>query len=190
MLRERETAAASTPRSSVAISFGSPASESGVTRLDLNDILIRHPQAAFLMRIAGDSMREAGIDDGDLALVDRAVERGARAVVIAVSTTSSSAGACCRRGSEVRLQAADPACADIVAPAKATDFEIWGVVTHVVRPLAGLRPAMFALVDVNNMYVSCERVFRPRADGQAGGRAVSTTTAPASPAATRPRTWA
>jgi hypothetical protein len=68
-------AAASPPRSSVAISFGSPATESGVARLDLNDILIRHPQAAFLMRIAGDSMRGAGVDDGDLALVDRAHRR-------------------------------------------------------------------------------------------------------------------
>ena len=57
----------SSPRSSVAISFGSPASESGVTRLDLNDILVRHPQAAFLMRIAGDSMRQAGVDDGEVA---------------------------------------------------------------------------------------------------------------------------
>jgi hypothetical protein len=72
------------PRSSVAISFGSPASESGVTRLDLNDILVRHPQAAFLMRIAGDSMREAGVDDGDLALVDRALTAAHGQVVIAI----------------------------------------------------------------------------------------------------------
>ena len=72
MPRDRPGAAAP-PRSSVAISFGSPATESGVGRLDLNEILVRHPQAAFMMRIAGDSMREAGVCDGDLALVDRAL---------------------------------------------------------------------------------------------------------------------
>jgi len=32
-------------RSSVAIGFGSPADDTGVTRLDLNDLLIKHPQA-------------------------------------------------------------------------------------------------------------------------------------------------
>ena len=36
-------------RASVAIGFGSPAGDTGVTRLDLNDILVRNPQASFLM---------------------------------------------------------------------------------------------------------------------------------------------
>ncbi len=66
-------APASATRASVAIGFGSPSGDSGVTRLDLNDILIRHPQATFLMRAAGDAMRRAGIDSGDLLLVDRAI---------------------------------------------------------------------------------------------------------------------
>ena len=39
-------------RASVAIGFGSPADDTGVTRLDLNDILVKHPQATFLMRVA------------------------------------------------------------------------------------------------------------------------------------------
>jgi hypothetical protein len=72
-----------------------------------------------------------------------------------------------RRGTEVRLQAADPACPDWV-PGDGEELQIWGVVTHVVRPLAtavGGRN-MFALVDVNNMYVSCERVFRPSLNGR------------------------
>ena len=57
-------------RASVAIGFGSPAGDTGVTRLDLNDILVRHPQATFLMRISGEAMREVGIDSGDLVLID------------------------------------------------------------------------------------------------------------------------
>jgi DNA polymerase V len=135
MLRDRPTPAAAAPRSSVAISFGSPASESGVTRLDLNDILIRHPQAAFLMRIAGDSMREAGVDDGDLALVDRALNAAHGQVVIALLNDEFVCRRLVRRGGEVRLQAADPACPDWV-PAEGEALQIWGVVTHVIRPLA------------------------------------------------------
>ena len=71
-------------RASVAIGFGSPSGDTGVTRLDLNDILVRHPQATFLMRIAGDAMREVGIDAGDLVLIDRAIPPSHGHVVIAV----------------------------------------------------------------------------------------------------------
>jgi len=119
----------------VAISFGSPASESGVTRLDLNQILVRHPQAAFLMRIVGDSMRDAGVDDGDLALVDRALNAAHGQVVIAIVNDEFVCRRLVRRGADVRLQAATPACPDWV-PSEGEDLQIWGVVTHVVRPLA------------------------------------------------------
>jgi DNA polymerase V len=71
-------------KTSVAIGFGSPAQDSGVTRLDLNDVLVRHQHATFLMRVVGDAMRGAGIDAGDLVLVDRAIEAQHGHVVIAV----------------------------------------------------------------------------------------------------------
>jgi DNA polymerase V len=135
MLRDRALPAAAAPRSSVAIGFGSPASESGVTRLDLNDILIGHPQAAFLMRIAGTSMRDAGVDDSDLALVDRALNAAHGQVVIAILNDEFVCRRLVRRGSEVPLQAADPARPDWV-PGEGEQLQIWGVVTHVVRPLA------------------------------------------------------
>ena len=133
MRRDRPTLAAP-PRSSVAISFGSPATESGVGRLDLNEILVRHPQASFLMRIAGDSMRAAGVDDGDLALVDRALNAAHGQVVIAILNDEFVCRRLHRRGDDVRLQSADPACADWV-PGDGEELQIWGVVTHVVRPL-------------------------------------------------------
>lgn len=126
--------AAPVPRSSVAISFGSPAGESGVTRLDLNDILIRHPQAAFLMRIVGSSMQAAGVHDGDLALVDRAMDAQHGQVVIAVLNDEFVCRRLHRRGADVRLLSADLACPDWL-PGDGEELQIWGVVTHVVRPL-------------------------------------------------------
>jgi DNA polymerase V len=129
------SAPSSPPRSSVAISFGSPAGESGVTRLDLNDVLVRHPQAAFLMRISGDSMREAGVQDGDLALVDRALSAAHGQVVIAILDDEFVCRRLHRRGGDVRLCSADAACPDWV-PGEGEELQIWGVVTHVIRPLA------------------------------------------------------
>jgi hypothetical protein len=60
MLRERALPDAAAPRSSVAISFGSPASEGGVTRLDLNNILIRYPPGGIPHAASRRSMVWAG----------------------------------------------------------------------------------------------------------------------------------
>ena len=135
MLRERTTVSASTPRSRVAISFGSPAGESGVTRLDLNEILIRNPQAAFLVRIAGSAMREAGIDDGDLALVDRALDANHGQVVIAVHQNEFLCRRLCRRDEALGLQAPAPDVPDIWA-SEADNVDVWGVVTHVIKQIS------------------------------------------------------
>ena len=135
MLRERRSVSPSAPRSRVAISFGSPAGESGVTRLDLNEILISHPQAAFLVRIAGSAMRDAGIDDGDLALVDRAIDASHGQVVIAVHQDEFLCRRLCRRGEALGLHATDSSVADVWA-GDGDVFDIWGVVTHVVKQVS------------------------------------------------------
>jgi DNA polymerase V len=119
-------------KTSVAIGFGSPAQDSGVTRLDLNDVLIRNQQATFLMRVAGDVMREAGIDAGDLVLVDRAVEAQHGHVVIAVVEREF----VCRRlvvdGDVPRLRSDDGQ--DIILR-EGEELRVWGVVTTVIKAL-------------------------------------------------------
>lgn len=121
-------------RASVAIGFGSPSGDTGVTRLDLNDILVRHPQATYLMRIAGDALRELGVDDGDLVLVDRAIVPGHGHVVIAVVDDEFVCRQLCRQGTELRLRATRAGSADIVAREGAA-FQVWGVVTQVIKPM-------------------------------------------------------
>lgn len=128
------TAPAQPPRTSVAVSFGSPASESGVTRLDLNDVFIRNPQATFMMRVTGHAMRDAGIDDGDIVLIDRAIAPASGHVVIAVVDHEFTCRRLIRQGTAFRLCATDPAVAD-VHPREDQAFQFWGVVTTVMKSL-------------------------------------------------------
>ncbi|WP_088281033.1 LexA family transcriptional regulator [Ideonella sp. A 288] len=121
-------------RASVAIGFGSPADDSGVTRLDLNDLLIKHPQATFLMRVAGDAMHDAGIDSGDLALVDRAIAPVHGHVVIAVVDDGFVCRRLTRQGADTRLQATQPGVPDIV-PHEGQGLQVWGVVTQVIKAM-------------------------------------------------------
>ena len=61
---------------SVKAGFPSPAQDYMEGEIDLNDVLVKHREATFYVRISGDSMRDAGILDGDLAVVDRQIEPG------------------------------------------------------------------------------------------------------------------
>jgi DNA polymerase V len=119
-------------KTSVAIGFGSPAQDSGVTRLDLNDVLIRNQQATFLMRVAGDAMRGAGIDAGDLVLVDRAVEAQHGHVVIAVVGHEFVCRRLLREGAVPILRGDS---GDDIVPREEEELRVWGVVTTVIKAL-------------------------------------------------------
>ena len=54
--------------------FPSPAQDYLQESLDFNRDLIKHPEATFYGRVDGDSMIDAGICDGDIAVIDRSVE--------------------------------------------------------------------------------------------------------------------
>ncbi|HEV8691805.1 MAG TPA: translesion error-prone DNA polymerase V autoproteolytic subunit [Ideonella sp.] len=122
------------PRASVVIGFGSPSQDTGVTRLDLNEVLVKHPQATFLMRVAGSAMREVGIDAGDIVLVDRAITPAHGHIVIAIVNDEFVCRRLLRQGAQVRLQAAASDHPDIIAR-EGEQVQIWGVVTQAIKAM-------------------------------------------------------
>lgn len=53
--------------------FPNPAANRQGAPLSLDRLLIRHPSSTYLFRIRGHSWEERGIFDGDIALIDRAI---------------------------------------------------------------------------------------------------------------------
>lgn len=53
--------------------FPSPAEEIR-EKLDLISLLVRHRASTFFFRVSGVSMVDSGMDEGDIIIVDRAVE--------------------------------------------------------------------------------------------------------------------
>ncbi|MFG5856820.1 translesion error-prone DNA polymerase V autoproteolytic subunit [Dysgonomonas sp. Shenzhen-Wh21] len=51
--------------------FPSPAQDYIDSSIDLNKELIKHPSATFIAKVTGDSLKDAGLDIGDLVLVDK-----------------------------------------------------------------------------------------------------------------------
>ena len=68
----------------VSAGFPSPAEDYVEGRLDLNRYLIKHPVATFYVRVAGESMVNAGIGPGSILVVDRTVEADDGDIVVAL----------------------------------------------------------------------------------------------------------
>lgn len=68
---------------SVQAGFPSPADDWLEDSIDLNQHFIRNPAATILMRVSGDSMRDAGILHGDVVAVDRSLQPKPGRIVVA-----------------------------------------------------------------------------------------------------------
>ena len=112
--------------------FPSPAEDFEVNRLDIAQILIQHPQSTYFWRARGISMRDKGIDDGDLLIVDRAVRPQHGHIVVATIDGEFTVKELFQRSGRMRLKAANPTFPDII-PKDGQTIEIWGVVTSGIK---------------------------------------------------------
>ena len=119
----------------VAAGFPSPADDYIESRIDLNDVLIRHPSSTFFLRVSGDSMQGAGIQHGDLLVVDRSLEARPGLIVVAVLDGAFTLKRLARHRGRLRLEAANSAYPPLELH-RCGDVQIWGVAVHVIHPLA------------------------------------------------------
>jgi DNA polymerase V len=59
---------------SVHAGFPNPATDQSLHTLDFNQLLIQHSASTYMFRIAGNEWEGVGIFDGDIAIVDRALQ--------------------------------------------------------------------------------------------------------------------
>jgi len=102
--------------------------------LDLNEYLIKNRAASFFIRVAGESMRGAGILPGDILLVDRSVEPAHNRIVVAVLDREMLVKRLHFSRRRVYLASENPEFQPVEIT-EAMDACIWGVVTAVIRKL-------------------------------------------------------
>ena len=112
--------------------FPSPADDYVERALDLNEELISRPAATFFLRVSGCSMEGAGIQDGDLLIVDRSISPVPNMVIIAVVDGEFTVKRLRQSKGGFVLEAAHPNYPPIsIGPD--TDICAWGVVTWVIH---------------------------------------------------------
>ena len=120
---------------SVPAGFPSPADDYLDGEIDLGAFLIERPASTFLMRVAGESMKGAGILDGDMVVVDRSVSPLSGHVVVGVVGGEMTLKRFRRlKNGRAALQAENPDFPEFVI-GEELPAEIWGVVVGVVRKL-------------------------------------------------------
>lgn len=68
----------------ISAGFPSPADDFKEIRISLDSELVKNKEATFYAKVSGDSMVDAGLDDGDLLVIDRSLnpENGKIAVCV------------------------------------------------------------------------------------------------------------
>ncbi len=112
--------------------FPLPADDLVETSLNIHDLVVKHPEATFFVRVEGDSMEGVGIFFGDVLVVDRAVAPQAGRVVVAVVE----GGLVVKRlkviAGQMLLASENPDYPDIKLQEN-SDCYVWGVVVGSVR---------------------------------------------------------
>ena len=120
----------------VAAGFPSPATDYCESRLDLNELCIKHPAATYFVRAQGDSMVDAGIYPGDVLVVDRSLTAKHGDIVIAALNGELTVKKLETKPAS-RLVPMNSNYSAVEIP-EGTDIEIFGVATTVVHSLQNL----------------------------------------------------
>ena len=112
--------------------FPSPAEDHIETTLNINDLLIEHPAATFFVRVAGDSMIEAGIHTGDVLVVDRSKTAVDGNIVIALVNGEYTVKRISIKNDVIELRP-ENANYDPIRLSGLDELIVWGVVTGLAR---------------------------------------------------------
>jgi len=114
--------------------FPSPAADFDESKISLDAVLVKNREATFYAKASGTSMNGAGIDDGDILVIDRSLEPQNNKVAV-----------CCIDG-EFTVKRIKITKEGVILMPENKDFQpikvtdenqliIWGIVTYVIKKL-------------------------------------------------------
>jgi DNA polymerase V len=126
----------SIPLFTESVRAGMPTAAEGTVdkRVNLHDMLVPHADATFMVRVQGPSMIDAGMDEGDLLVVDRSLPATNGKIVVAAVDGELTVKTLKRGTHGIELWPAN-ADFDVIKVAPEQAFEVLGVVTTVIRQI-------------------------------------------------------
>lgn len=119
-------------RTANATGFGAATDDHSERGIDLNEQLIKNKPATFFFRMKGDAMKEAGIFDNDVLIVDRSIKLANGKIIVAVLNGELLVRRFHKNFSSAFL-IPDNSRYKAINLAEFSDFVLWGVVTYVIH---------------------------------------------------------
>jgi DNA polymerase V len=116
----------------ISAGFPSPAMDFTDLTIDLNKHLIKHPSSTFYGRVKGQSMKDEGINDGDLLVIDKSLQPADGKIAVCYLDGEFTIKRIRIDKKECWLMPANELYKPIQVTAE-NDFLIWGIVTHVIK---------------------------------------------------------
>ena len=114
--------------------FPSPAADFEELKLSLDHLLVKNREATFYAKASGNSMIGAGIDDGDILVIDRSLEPRNNAVAVCFIDGEFTVKRIKKTDEALFLMPENPRYAPIqIEPHN--EFIIWGIVTYVIKQI-------------------------------------------------------
>lgn len=116
----------------ISAGFPSPAQDFLDMSIDLNQELIKNPSSTFYGRVKGDSMKNLGIDDGDLLIIDKSLNPTSGRIAVCFIDGEFTIKTIKIEKDFLWLVPAN----DNYKPIKVTEdneFIVWGIVIHVIK---------------------------------------------------------
>lgn len=112
--------------------FPSPAQGEYPDTIDLNRELITNPAATFCARVIGNSMVDAGINEGDLLIIDRSITPHEGCIAVCFLDGDFTVKRLNVRDDGIYLTPANSSYPEMKVN-ECSDFQVWGVVSHIVK---------------------------------------------------------
>lgn len=120
--------------SGIKAGFPSPAADFDGTSVSIDQIVVKNKTATFYAKANGNSMIGAGIDDGDILVIDKSIEPQDGKIAVCFIDGEFTVKRIKVQENSLLLLPENP----LFEPIEVTqenDFIIWGIVTYVVKKL-------------------------------------------------------
>lgn len=116
----------------ISAGFPSPADDFKEIRISLDEELIKNKEATFYARVSGDSMQDAGLSDGDLIVIDRALNIENNKICVCYLDGEFTVKRIIKRDSKLYLKPENKNYEEIEIK-KDSELIVWGIITFVIK---------------------------------------------------------
>ncbi len=118
----------------ISAGFPSPADDFKETRISLDKELVKNKEATFYARISGESMVGAGLDDGDLIIIDRSLNPENNKIAVCFLDGDFTVKRIIKKEKKIYLKPENKNYKEIEINEE-NELKIWGIVTYVIKSL-------------------------------------------------------